>query len=151
MAHVASLPFNESTKDIVFERNEDHSLATNIAQQWTWHSPDGFNAGYAGSGPADFALNILRVHKLPFVVAVFLHQTFKVDFLSAPLFSIIGQRHTIKGRDIRDWITAKLATARGVHFLVEQLQDVEMCLYDDEKDQPSYFTELFEYHPELKP
>lgn len=38
---------------------------------WTviWHSPDGWNFGYAGSGPADLALNILNAFVPPRVLS----------------------------------------------------------------------------------
>jgi hypothetical protein len=45
------------------------------------HSPDGFNWGYAGSGPAQLALAILLVHGLRDSAAVQLHQSFKRDFV----------------------------------------------------------------------
>lgn len=43
-------------------------LKTNIPHRIKHHSPTGFNVGYAGSGPADFALNIVntRLEQLGF-------------------------------------------------------------------------------------
>lgn len=38
---------------------------TNLPRVVVQHSPDGFNFGYEGSGPADFALNILTLFVLP--------------------------------------------------------------------------------------
>lgn len=54
------LPFDPATKDIVCERRED-GLHFNIYQVFKHHSPTGFEWGYGGSGPADFALNILEL------------------------------------------------------------------------------------------
>lgn len=45
--------------DIVCSRNKDGSTSVNIPQRIVRHSPDGFEWGYAGSGPSDLALNIL--------------------------------------------------------------------------------------------
>ena len=51
--------------------------------QKVWnHSPDGFNAGYAGSGPAQSALAILLHVLKDERLAVNLHQTFKNAFLT---------------------------------------------------------------------
>jgi hypothetical protein len=46
--------------DIVCFRDQD-GIQTNGPHRITRHSPDGFEWGYGGSGPADFALNILSV------------------------------------------------------------------------------------------
>lgn len=73
-------------------------LKSNIAHRVKHHSPTGMNVGYAGSGPADFALNILQ-HRLEMLgytgeksngtwnkQAIYrdifgLHQKFKFEFL----------------------------------------------------------------------
>ena len=46
-------------KGIILERREDLPV-TNVPHLVTHHSPDGFEWGYGGSGPADLALNILE-------------------------------------------------------------------------------------------
>lgn len=54
------------------------------ASQAVWnHSPDGFNWGYGGSGPAQLALAILLSAGLDDARAVRLHQQFKWDFIGA--------------------------------------------------------------------
>lgn len=87
--------------DFKFERrfSEDSSgglgcehVYTNVPHKVVLHSPTGFEWGYAGSGPADLALNILetvlletgfRGHRSPeyqgrcFDMAIRLHQDFK--------------------------------------------------------------------------
>ena len=66
--------------DIVCKRLNG-TPTVNIEQSTIFHSPDGFEWGYSGSGPADLALNIL----LRFTTrenAFALHQSFKVDFIS---------------------------------------------------------------------
>lgn len=47
------------------------------------HSPDGFNWGYAGSGPAQLALAILLQTGVSDERAVRLHQAFKFDFIAS--------------------------------------------------------------------
>ncbi len=48
-------------EDVICSRDENGRAVTNIPQRIICHSPDGFEWGYGGSGPADFALNILSV------------------------------------------------------------------------------------------
>jgi len=55
---VGALP--DFTDDVVCRRDED-GIYTNVPRRITHHSPDGFEWGYGGSGPADFALNILSI------------------------------------------------------------------------------------------
>jgi len=47
--------------DIICSRNPDGTASVNIQQRIKRHSPDGFEWGYAGSGPSDLALNILSI------------------------------------------------------------------------------------------
>ena len=89
-------------EDIVCSRDED-GVHTNVPRRIIDHSPDWFEWGYGGSGPADFALNILSI----FVgqdVAWRYHQDFKWAFV-APLLQKGG---TIKLEDIRKWIAENM-------------------------------------------
>lgn len=52
-----------------------------LPQRLVYHSPDGFEFGYAGSGPADLALNILAL-LVPTREAVHFHQMFKFDYIA---------------------------------------------------------------------
>ena len=55
---VEAIPgFNE---DITCTRDE-YGIHTNVPRRIVFHSPGGFEWGYGGSGPADFALNILSI------------------------------------------------------------------------------------------
>jgi len=45
---------------IILERGSDGEVRTNVPHLVMHHSPDGFEFGYPGSGPADLALNILE-------------------------------------------------------------------------------------------
>lgn len=47
------------TMNIEAQRLPSGELRTNVPRLVTRHSPTGFEIGYPGSGPADFALNIL--------------------------------------------------------------------------------------------
>jgi len=53
------LEFDPVRMDIVCKRDEDGTPHFNIYPVIRHHSPDGFEWGYAGSGPTDFALNVL--------------------------------------------------------------------------------------------
>lgn len=61
---------------------------TFLKHRIVWHSPDGFQWGYGGSGPADLALNmlydyLLRTHrKNAKAMAKNLHQSFKRNFIA---------------------------------------------------------------------
>jgi len=82
----------------VFRREEELKVATNVPHLVTYHSPDGFEWGYGGSGPADLALNILEAvlqqegHTGPreelrggescYWVAWRLYQEFKAEFIA---------------------------------------------------------------------
>lgn len=47
--------------DIICTRNQNGTASVNIQQRIVRHSPDGFEWGYAGSGPSELALNILSI------------------------------------------------------------------------------------------
>jgi len=85
----------------IFCRREGDTKVTNVPWRKVLHSPDGYEWGYAGSGPADFALNILLMF-LPEDRAMRLHQQFKFDFIS-PMHQLGG---FIKRTDIEAWIEA---------------------------------------------
>ena len=70
-----------------------------VEHKWVSHSPDGFEWGYAGSGPAELALNILILF-VSRSEAWRLHQAFKVQFI-VPMPSEGG---AIKAEDIQAWI-----------------------------------------------
>lgn len=53
------------------------------------HSPDGFNAGYGGSGPAQLALGIL-LEIMPEKKARENYQVFKWKYLADPRFQEVG-------------------------------------------------------------
>jgi hypothetical protein len=83
----------------VFER-VDGEARFNFPQRIRYHSPTGMEFGYAGSGPADTALNVL-IHFVDGRKAWALHQDFKRYFIS---WLTRESRHEISATDIRAWI-----------------------------------------------
>lgn len=69
------------------------------------HSPDGFNWGYAGSGPAQLALAIM-LHYLPSDEALQLYQRFKVDVIAA----IPMGDFAMPEAQVQQWIRGALTT-----------------------------------------
>ena len=65
------------------------------------HSPDGFNWGYGGSGPADTALSILTDCVGKDVAEAF-YQEFKFDFVAG-----WGTSFEITEDEIKDWLASK--------------------------------------------
>jgi hypothetical protein len=65
------------------------------------HSPDGFNWGYGGSGPAQLALAILLDRGETEGVAVRMHQDFKFDII-APLEQ--GKDFELESETVDIWI-----------------------------------------------
>lgn len=90
------LPFSG---DIILKRSENGSILTNVPQQIELHSPNGFEWGYGGSGPAELALNILAMFT-DCQTAEELHQIFKWDYI----VRVPYDGATIKGREIRKWL-----------------------------------------------
>ena len=51
--------------DVRIWREADGRLCANIPHSVIWHSPDGYDCGYGGSGSADLALNVLNAFVPP--------------------------------------------------------------------------------------
>lgn len=51
------VPFSD---DVRIWRDRTGAVRANVRHSVVWHSPAGYGVGYAGSGPADLALNILN-------------------------------------------------------------------------------------------
>lgn len=87
--------------DIVCRRTSAGEASANVPRRIIHHSPDGYEWGYGGSGPADLALNILSL----FVGtnrAWPLHQDFKRDFIA----NMPHEGGTIPKDTIVNWIEA---------------------------------------------
>jgi len=92
--------------DVVCSRDEN-GITTNVPCRITKHSPDGFEWGYAGSGPADFALNILSCYIGEQETRKNgLYQDFKFQFVA----KLPTEGGTIKRDDILKWLEEKKET-----------------------------------------
>ena len=79
--HQADLGEEFFRHGLVCQRLLDGRAAANVPHTVKLHSPTGFEFGYAGSGPADLALNTLLM-LVPLAEAERLHQAFKAEFLA---------------------------------------------------------------------
>ncbi|WP_044518234.1 DUF6166 domain-containing protein [Hymenobacter sp. DG25B] len=77
--HDVYLPYRTGD-DIILKREGDR-LTVNVPRVFTRHSPDGYEWGYAGSGPAELALNILLLFA-DYATANPLYQDFKQEFIA---------------------------------------------------------------------
>jgi len=119
------LRWDPATMDVRCARHGD-GLHFNIVQRVRHHSPTGMEWGYAGSGPADLALNILdrflpvgedgwdgvRCWDTHVVsrIAWALHQEFACAFVAALPY----EGGVISGARIRAWIAAMTAPGYAV-------------------------------------
>lgn len=113
---IAKLPRNPETKDVVCSRsiNDEFDVKFNIPHSLIIHSPTGMEFGYSGSGPADYAANILYWFTKDETFARAHHQEFKFSFVSG----LPREGGTISGDEIEAWIA-------------ERRND--LCLVGDEK------------------
>lgn len=84
-------------------RDPDGRAQANVPHASVYHSPDGFEFGYGGSGPADLALNILLRFTPFYSVAWQHHQDFKWQFIA----TMPEQGGTIPAATIRAWLEAR--------------------------------------------
>lgn len=90
-----------SRHDIICYVSQCGKFVTNVPQRITLHSPDGFSWGYCGSGPADFALNILSMFiGQEEAEKGGLYQRFKEQFVA----TLPPEGGTIKRADILAWL-----------------------------------------------
>lgn len=104
------------------DRMEGGTVKTNVPHHVVHHSPDGYEWGYGGSGPADLALNIAEsaLHALRwkgsrtecfdgtcFELAWILHQPLKWRFIA----DVPDQGDVIPWEWILDWVKAESAKA----------------------------------------
>ncbi len=93
-------------KGYMYDRSvtiDDFVLLPNLSQRVYNHSPNGFNWGYGGSGPAQLALAIL----LKFTdknTALRLHQDFKWEVVAK-----LSQKDFMIRIDIEKWIKTKIS------------------------------------------
>ena len=79
----------------------DGEALVDIPQVYVYHSPDGFEWGYGGSGPSDLALNILALF-VPPPEAWRLHHYYK----DAVIARVPAEGCTIEPGSVREWVAA---------------------------------------------
>jgi len=92
---------DDFTDDIICSRSSG-GIETNVPRRIIKHSPTGFGWGYGGSGPADFALNILSIF-IGQEEAERYYQDFKFEVVA----KLPYEGGTIKYEDILNWIEKK--------------------------------------------
>lgn len=86
--------------DVVCSR-DGNGIKTNVPRRIIRHSPDGFEWGYMGSGPSDFALNILSVYiGQKEAQGGGLYQSFKLEFVA----KLPTEGGTIKQKNVFRWL-----------------------------------------------
>lgn len=95
--------------DIELTREGGEARAS-IPQQHVVHSPDGFEWGYTGSGPAELALNVLVLF-VPAPEAWRLHQQFKSDIVAC--LPRDAAALTITADSVREWIRQQWEEGRS--------------------------------------
>ena len=86
--------------DIHLSRRGDGTAITNVPHAIVYHSPTGLEWGYAGSGPAELALNVLYHYLGDKDLAFEHHQQFKFEMIAS--FSKDGG--IISKEAIEEWI-----------------------------------------------
>lgn len=93
---------------IVFEDG-----STKVLSNLGYHSPDGFQIGYGGSGPADLAYSILMDYLLRSKTCdainvagktEFFHQQFTDDFIAKEKYRNPNYYMSIKSETINEWL-----------------------------------------------
>ncbi len=85
---------------------DGQQLSPDLSQELWNHSPDGFNWGYGGSGPAQLALAIGLLYLDNTRLAVAAHQAFKWDFIACLSF---GDDFNLNTDAVKSWFEAWLA------------------------------------------
>lgn len=92
---------NFEQNGLVCHRGPDGQATANVPHSWVMHSPDGFEWGYGGSGPADLALNALLM-VTDRKNAERLHQYFKSDLIA----TIPSEGGTVSYQVIKEWVAS---------------------------------------------
>jgi hypothetical protein len=104
----AKLPFDAASMDVVCRRTAS-GTAFNIPHALVSHSPTGMEWGYAGSGPSDFALNILYRFTLDKQFSTKWHQEFKREFVA----KLPEEGGVIPGWLVMQWIQSRRQVAHS--------------------------------------
>lgn len=92
---------------VIMKRDADGAAYVNIPHLIQLHSPDGFEWGYSGSGPAELALNVLALYITPYFAKI-LHQDFKREVIQ----NIPHEGGELKAWDIHVWIKGRIERGR---------------------------------------
>lgn len=120
------LPIEEGIQ--CFREYDKSTLHFNIPQKVVKHSPTGMEWGYAGSGPADFALNIL-LNYTDAPTALYLYQQFKHRFVA----NLPKEGGTITAAEIREWLNERLQSETTKKKIAE-LRENEGNLFTEDLD-----------------
>ena len=91
---------------VTFKREPitERARVEGIQQRWVYHSPDGFEWGYGGSGPSDLALNVLGLF-VPPPEAWRLHHDFEFDVIAQ--IPRDAQDFVLSDQLVRGWIRGR--------------------------------------------
>ena len=95
--------------DLAYLKHPASGIRTNVPSIMVKHSPAGFNFGYAGSGPADFSLNVCLMFCRHAEDAYRLYQDFKFKFVATDT----GDRLEIPREEIENFIQSNGAELNG--------------------------------------
>lgn len=118
------MPISEGVQ--CYREYDKQTLHFSIPQKVVKHSPTGMEWGYAGSGPADFALNIL-LNYTDVPTAYYLYQSFKHKFVT----KLPREGGTIKAEDIREWLLER-STSEVAMSKIAELRRKEESLFTED-------------------
>lgn len=114
-----------------YETPEDGQVVTNVPHLVVHHSPDGYEFGYGGSGPADLALNVCQLYLNMvdyegqqtrcydgncWTLAWALHQKFKQEFIA----SARRMGEVIPFARIDAWFQSKMTSELIAQYAIQQ-------------------------------
>ena len=94
-------------KYLYIKRLESGHLVTNVPRKIISHSPGGFEIGYNGCGPADFALNALLMITTKEKIAWRYYQEFKRKWVA----QLPHEGGSIKVFTVRQWLYRRIRNA----------------------------------------
>ena len=98
----------QTEKTIYIKRLTSGQLATNVPRRIINHSPGGFEIGYHGCGPADFALNALLMVTTKEKIAWKYYQDFKRRWVA----QLPHEGGSIPIAIVRRWLYCRIRIAR---------------------------------------
>ena len=107
MSKYQGFPFRTEQGGFLVEK-DGKVLSPFKSQKVHDHSPNGFNWGYGGSGPAQLALALL-LEETDKDTAISLYHTFKGEMIAK---LEVGNGWTLFSEEIQDWL-AKAVTRKG--------------------------------------